>query len=113
MGRLHADSGWLRDDAGRIVLLRGANVSGRSKTPPFVPFDDPRWFDPLQDWGMNAIRLLVTWEGIEPERGRYDRSYLERVASLAREAGERGLAVVVDFHQDLYARAFGGDGAPA
>lgn len=113
MGRLHAESGWLRDDAGRIVLLRGANVSGRSKTPPFVPFDEPRWFDPLRDWGMNAIRLLVTWEGIEPERGRYDRHYLDRVATLAREAGERGLAVVVDFHQDLFARAFGGDGAPA
>lgn len=113
MGPLHCDGGWLRDDSGRIVLLRGANVSGRSKTPPFLPFDDPTWFDTLAGWGMNAIRLLVTWEAIEPERGTYDRAYLATIAGLARAAGERGLHVVVDFHQDLFARRFGGDGAPA
>lgn len=95
------------------MLLRGANVSGRSKTPPFLPLDDPRDLDRLAAWGMNAIRLLVTWEGIEPERGDYDDRYLERIAELARAAGELGLHVIVDFHQDLFARDYGGDGAPA
>jgi endoglycosylceramidase len=110
---LHTDGGFLRDEAGRVVLLRGANVSGRSKTPPFLPFDDPKWFDALAQWGMNAIRLLVTWEAIEPERGTYDDRYLAKIGALARAAGERGLHVVVDFHQDLFSRSFGGDGAPA
>ncbi len=113
MARLRCDGGWLRDDAGRIVLLRGANVSGRSKFPPFLAVDDPAWFDRLADWGMNAVRLLVTWEAIEPTRGRYDDDYLAAVARLVRAAGGRGLHVVVDVHQDLYARSFGGDGAPA
>ncbi len=94
------------------MLLRGANVSGRSKTPPFLPFDDPRWFDALADWGMNAIRLLVTWEAIEPERGHYDDDYLAKISNLATAAGARGLQVIIDFHQDLFAREFGGDGAP-
>lgn len=110
---LHCEGGWIRDELGRVRLLRGANVSGRSKQPPFLPFEDPSLFDPLVDWGMNAIRLLVMWEAIEPERGTIDYGYLDRVRALARAAGERGLAVIVDFHQDLFARALGGDGAPA
>ncbi len=110
---LHCDGPTLRDGLGRAVVLRGANVSGRCKTPPFLPFDDPAAFDPLVRWGMNAIRLLVTWEAIEPERGAYDDAYLARVAALARAAGERGLHVIVDLHQDLFSRALGGSGAPA
>lgn len=112
-GRLSCSDGWIRDRDGRIRILRGANVSGRSKQPPFLPFDDPRLLDPLVDWGMNAIRLLVTWEGLEPVRERIDHGYIDRVRALARAAGERGLMVVVDFHQDLFARDLGGDGAPS
>lgn len=112
MTRLHCDARWLRDDDDRIVLLRGANVSGRSKTPPFLPLADPADLDRLAAWGMNAIRLLVTWEAIEPERGAYDDDYLAAIEEIARAAGERGIHVILDFHQDLFARAYGGDGAP-
>lgn len=112
MTRLHCDARWLRDDDDRIVLLRGANVSGRSKTPPFLPLTNTGDLDRLAAWGMNAIRLLVTWEGIEPERGAYDDRYLAAIEGLARAAGERGLHVIVDFHQDLFSRDYGGDGAP-
>jgi hypothetical protein len=45
-----------------VRIFRGANVSGRSKLPPFVPFDDPACFDRLASWGWNAVRLLVMWE---------------------------------------------------
>ncbi|HEY1959874.1 MAG TPA: cellulase family glycosylhydrolase [Polyangiaceae bacterium] len=93
-------------------IFRGANVSGRSKLPPFVPFDDPACFDRLASWGWNAVRLLVMWEGLEPERGVYDHAYLARLKTLADAAGERGLHVIVDFHQDLFSRDLGGDGAP-
>lgn len=110
---LTCDGTALRDRHGRLRLLRGANVSGRCKAPPFLPFDDPAWFDVLAEWGMNVVRLLVMWEAIEPERGHYDHDYLARVAALARAAGSRGLAVVIDVHQDLFSRSFGGDGAPA
>jgi endoglycosylceramidase len=91
----------------------GANVSGRSKLPPFVPFDDPVWFDQLAGWGWNAVRLLVMWEALEPERGAFDEDYLAKVKALASAAGESGLYVVVDFHQDLFSRELGGDGAPS
>ena len=111
--RLRCDDRWIRDELGRVRIFRGANVSGRSKLPPFLPFDDPAWFDPLASWGWNTVRLLVMWEGLEPERGIYDDAYLAKMKSLAMAAGERGLHVIVDFHQDLFSRELGGDGAPS
>ena len=50
---------------------------------------------------------------LEPERGIYDHAYLDRLKALAEAAGERGLHVIVDFHQDLFSRGLGGDGAPS
>jgi endoglycosylceramidase len=110
--RFHCRDGWIRDEHGRIRMFRGANVSGRAKLPPFLPFDDPAAFDRLAQWGWNAVRLLVMWEGVAPERGVVDESYLARVRALAEAAGSRGLHVVVDLHQDLFSRVHGGDGAP-
>lgn len=112
MARFGCDERWIRDEHGRIRIFRGANVSGRAKLPPFLPFEDPKWFDILADWGWNAVRLLVLWEGVMPERGVIDHGYLARVRALADAAGERGLHVIVDLHQDLFARVLGGDGAP-
>jgi endoglycosylceramidase len=110
--RFNCDGRWIRDEQGRIRIFRGANVSGRSKLPPFLPFDDPAGFDPLARWGWNVVRLLVIWEALEPERGVHDDTYLAKVKALATAAGERGLHVIVDFHQDLFSRELGGDGAP-
>ena len=111
--RLRCDGRWIRDELGRVRIFRGANVSGRSKHPPFLPFEDPAWFDQLAGWGWNAVRLLVMWEGLEPERTVYDDAYLGKLKALAMAAGERGLNVIVDFHQDLFSRELGGDGAPS
>ena len=87
-------------------------MSGRAKAPPFVPLEDPAKLDPLVHWGWNAVRLLVVWEGVSPERGRIDHEYVARMRALAEAACARGLHVIVDFHQDLFARVLGGDGAP-
>lgn len=94
-------------------LFRGVNLSGRSKSPPFLPFDDPAPLDQLRAWGFNVLRLLVIWEALEPERGRVDEEYLTAVSRIIDAAEQRGLHVIVDMHQDLYARSLGGDGAPA
>lgn len=101
------------DTRERVRLLRGVNVSGRSKLPPFRPFDDPAALDGLEKYGFNVIRLLLIWEGIAPERGGIDEAYLDAMVQLAQDAGQRGLWVLVDIHQDLFARPLGGDGAPA
>lgn len=107
--------GFIRDPEGRAVILRGANVSGRHKTPPFFDFHGPAEWARLRDaWGMNGVRFLVSWAALEPARDEWDEAYLDEVARRVREATDAGLLVFLDLHQDLYGLGFsGGNGAPA
>lgn len=107
---------FLRDEGGGALVLRGTNVEGASKwSPGFLP---PRYataddFAPLVDeLGMNAVRLLVFWEAVEPEQGVYDDAYLAEVRARVEAAGAARLQVIVDMHQDVFGRGFGHDGAP-
>ena len=111
-GPLHTEGRRIKDRLGRTVILRGPNLSGRHKQPPHICMDTPEGMEPLRRWGFNAIRLVLVWEAIEPERGRMDHDYLDRVEQLSTWAGERGLHVIMDMHQDIYGRTFGGSGAP-
>ncbi|MBI2898200.1 MAG: cellulase family glycosylhydrolase [Deltaproteobacteria bacterium] len=121
--RLEADGTLLLDALGRIVLLRGVNAGGRSKMPPYLPFaiaEDgsdfdtalAAYMDEVQAWGFSAIRLVFTWESIEPEPGAYDEEHLSRYDAMVDAAWERGVRVIVDFHQDVYASIYCGDGFP-
>ena len=105
---------WIKDEMGRIVLLRGVGMGGGSKMPPFLPVSatDDHAFIQLQSWGINAVRLAIPWEAIEPEPGQYDQEYLEKVEKIVDMAHEHGLVIVLDMHQDFYSRCMGGDGAP-
>lgn len=116
LSRLHVDGKHIKDEKGRVVILRGINCSGDSKVPPFRPISHASMLDPLPDWGINVIRLLFTWEAFEPERGANNTSYLKYYEQVVSWAAERDLYVIVDFHQDAYSRyALNGcgDGFPA
>src|SRR5690606_13540216 len=103
----------LRAADGRAVLLRGVNVASAHKHPPYFGFHQAEDFLKIrQAWGMNSIRLLVSWAAIEPERGRYDTNYLRQLGLRLDWAHDAGLWVVLDMHQDLYGEGFGGNGAP-
>lgn len=128
--RLTAHGSRLLDALGREVLLRGVNCGGRSKIPPFFPFpfvesgrsDSERapafdqavatYCDRLVDWGLNVVRLPFSWEALEPQRGSHDERWLSRYTDLAAAIGDRGLRVIVDFHQDVFGRPWFGDGFP-
>lgn len=128
--RLRIEGTRFRDAADRQVILRGVNAGGRSKMPPFLPFPFAEsgfpgqetappfalalteYLDRVVEWGHDTLRLPFTWEAVEPLRGEYDALYLERYRAVISAAGARGLRIIVDFHQDLWARPYCGDGAP-
>jgi endoglycosylceramidase len=102
---------WLVDERGRVVVLHGFNVV--KKNPPFFPekfgSNDARF---LASEGFNVVRIGFIWEGVEPQPGRYDDAYVARVLRLDSLLARYGIRTVVDFHQDLWSRKTGGDGAP-
>jgi hypothetical protein len=113
------------DEAGRVVHLRGVNLGGSSKTPvhniegirfagrPFPLEEADEHFGRLRAWGLEFIRLLVTWEAIEHAGpGAYDEAYLDYLHALVKKAGEYDLLLFIDPHQDVWSRFSGGDGAP-
>src|SRR3990172_1763729 len=113
-----ARDGWLRDAQGRALLLRGINVSGASKWPDavtgrFVPswLGDDDWAR-IAGWGLDSVRFLLNWEAAEPTRGVLDESYVAEIAAAVAAAERHGLLVVLDMHQDLFNRKFGGNGSP-
>jgi len=124
------------DALGRSVLLRGINLGGDSKVPypdggtnhpsdfsdhrevsfvgrPFPLAEADEHLARLRRWGCNCLRLLTTWEAVEHRGpGIYDEDYLDFFQELCRRAGEHDLYLFVDFHQDVWSRMSGGDGAP-
>jgi endoglycosylceramidase len=101
---LHVDGKFIKDSQGRTVLLRGVNISGDSKVPPFMPITDAAMLDPLPGLGINTLRLLFTWEAFEPNRCNYDSAYLQYYEQAVQWASQREIYVIVDFHQDAYSR---------
>jgi len=124
------------DAAGRQMTLRGVNLGGDCKVPypdggtqfpsdfadhrdvsfigrPFPLAEADEHLGRLKHWGFNVVRLLTTWEAVEHGGpGLYDTAYLDYLTEVCRKAGEHGQYVFVDFHQDVWSRMTGGDGAP-
>jgi endoglycosylceramidase len=128
--RLTVNGTRLLDAEGREVILRGVNAGGRSKFAPFFPFEFresglpdqaaaapfedalAEYLERVQSWGLDVLRLPFSWEALEPVRGTYDDVYLERYGAMIDAAANRGLRVIVDFHQDVFAGPYCGDGFP-
>ncbi len=108
------DRPFIHADDGSIMIMHGFNIISSGKDHPLrignMEKDD--YLRLTERWGFNAVRLLVFWDGIEPEKGKYDYEYLARVKERLDWCEEAGLKVILDMHQDLYAVRFGGDCAP-
>eukprot|EP00667_Euglena_gracilis_P003021 EG_transcript_3027 len=137
-GIIRTDGPWFKDEFGRVLLLRGVNLSGSSKVPskpfsstfcrqdffqtkdvtfvgrPFPLEEADEHFARLRAWGLTFIRWIVTWEAVEHAGpGQYDKEYLAYLRSIIRKARPYGIACFIDPHQDVWSRWTGGDGAPA
>jgi hypothetical protein len=86
---LRVDGRWFKDEHGRVVMLRGVNLSGNAKMPytPYMPthierdfFDHQNisfvgrpfplteaeeHFARLKHWGFTFLRFCITWEALE------------------------------------------------
>ena len=117
---------WFKDDDGRTLILHGVNLGGSSKVPfrpngatylreglndhrnvsfvgrPFPLEQADEHFARLRAWGLTFVRLLVTWEAIEHAGpGVYDQEYLDYVYAVVRKAGEHGIHLFIDPHQEV------------
>lgn len=99
------------DPAGKPIIFHGINVCNKSKEQGYTGEISSADFAQIRNWGMNAVRLCIFWDGLEPRPGHFDKAYLDRIADLVDKAKQRGLYVLLDMHQDLYSVRFG-DGAP-
>ena len=134
---IHVQDRRFRDEHGRTLMLRGVNLGGSSKVPyrprgsthiregffdhrdvsfvgrPFPLHEADEHLSRLRAWGFTFLRLVTTWEAVEHAGpGIYDQEYLDYIAGVAQAAGEHGIQLFVDPHQDVWSRMSGGDGAP-
>lgn len=127
--QLTTDGPRFRDVLGRTVTLRGVNAGGQSKRPPYFPFAfaesgvdqgaAPPFDQAAKDYvalvsaqGFTVVRLLFMWEAVEPARDHFDEVYLDRLVTLTKAFGDKNIRVMLDNHQDVYARVFCGNGFP-
>ena len=134
---LHIDGIWFKDDEGRTLILRGVNLGGSTKVPykpngatyiregfydhrnvsfvgrPFPLEEADEHLSRLREWGFTFLRFLITWEAVEHAGpGQYDEEYLDYLYDVVKKAGEYGIDLFIDPHQDVWSRMSGGDGAP-
>ena len=107
------------DSYNRECYFHGLNVV--YKSPPYLPITDH--FDAnlsfsiqdmelLNSMGLNIIRLGVEWPGVEPERNKYNTTYIDQSAEIIKTAYNKyNISTLVDCHQDVLSEALCGEGA--
>ncbi|KAM0792262.1 hypothetical protein ACM66B_004955 [Microbotryomycetes sp. NB124-2] len=137
---IHATGPHFQLSDGRVILLRGINLSSSAKTPIGQPghkfqgfwqgaksgdvsfvnrvldLEDGRadeHLERLREWGFNTLRYVITWEAIEHAGpGKYDDEFIAYTVKVLRKCKQHGFLVYMDPHQDVWSRFSGGSGAP-
>jgi endoglycosylceramidase len=61
-------------------------------------------FAQMRAMGFNVVRLTLSWSLLEPTPGSYSTTYLDRIGQVVDWAGQQGIYVVLDMHEDNYSR---------
>jgi endoglycosylceramidase len=105
---------FLTNSDGQVVILHGLNEV--YKVAPGEPSADGFGNDDaefLAANGFNVVRVGIIWSDLEPEPGVFNTAYLDSIEQTVQTLGNNGIYSILDFHQDAYSSAFGGEGAPA
>jgi endoglycosylceramidase len=101
---------FVADAQGRALQLRGFNI--KTEDPAKDASDD--LLEAGHQRGFNFLRLSIYWDQFEPTtKGTYDEAYLDAIGAAVDRAAAHGIYVVLDFHQDVYGKKYGGAGIPA
>jgi len=100
------------DNYGRQIILNGTNIVSKNKEEGYMYKSGEELFEKLSSLGMNTIRLVIIWDGLEPEPGQYNEKYLQEIDKRIAWAKKHNVFVVLDMHQDLFSVKYA-DGAPA
>ena len=120
MERIFTKGTRILDSFGRERIFNGINVCDKGhadeKTGKHVY--DLAWDNGLSadlyTHGFNLIRMGITWDAVEPEPGKFNMDYINKIRSYLDECEQKGIYVYLDMHQDLFSH-YGesvGDGAP-
>lgn len=110
-GFLRVEGDRFVDSHGRQVILNGINYISKQPEENYMRSDDPELFRVFRDEGINVLRLGIIWDGLEPEPGQYNESYLKEIDKRIEWAAENDIYVFLDMHQDLFSVKYA-DGAP-
>ncbi len=99
------------DNNDRHVILNGINVVNKSKEDQYLFEGGEEFYAKLKSWGFNCIRFYINWDGLEPEPGVYNETYLKEIDKRIQWAADNGVFVILDMHQDLFGLKFS-NGAP-
>lgn len=99
------------DSNGRQIIFNGINFISKEKKEDYIPQNKQEIFEQFKNWGFNCIRFGIIWDGLEPEPGVYNESYLKEIDQRIQWAANNGIYVYLDMHQDLYGSKYS-DGAP-
>ncbi|MFP1626657.1 cellulase family glycosylhydrolase [Streptomyces sp. 5K101] len=103
----------LTDERGRVLTLRGWNVEDKThRGEAALSAITERHFRDLRAQGFGFARLLVFWDDLEPDRGRYSEAYLRKIERVLGWAHKHRIQVLIDAHQDVFGPAFGHRGIP-
>ncbi|MBP2414774.1 hypothetical protein JOF48_003573 [Arthrobacter stackebrandtii] len=103
---LRARDSRITDGHGNQVLLRGANVNqlvDLYQHDPALPAVRPLTeadYAAMAGYGLNVVRLNISWSALEPVRGELDAAYLGRVKEAVTWGKKHGIHTVLDMHQD-------------
>lgn len=121
---ISSDGAWFHAPDGRFVLLRGVCFGPSAKLAPHTPLRTPEDWDRFETYvdllwacGWRVLRLAFFWSALEPrcnpEQPEYDEAYLTSFFDYVDLFAAKGFLIILDLHQDLIGKAFGGNGMPA
>ena len=117
MDRILTDNLRFIDESGRTRIFNGMNIDDKLINQDVFRYElDEEFFKKYRAFGLDIIRLAVTWQNIEPEMGKYSESYLKSIDEVFELAEKYGVYILLDMHQDLYSsfdEQSVGDGAPS